>query len=238
MNDSLKIVTIAILSAAVLFSVYLIIKTQLSRLGRTPGAAASPLVTYFGEKISGFIVLGIIPWFLFVKILSLTPGEVGLVTGKSAEYWYLLAAMLAVVSILTYFVSGRETMWERYPQLSQKVWTLKYSVLSLSGWFLYILGYEFLFRGILWSVCYDQLGFYPALSINLGLYALAHLDQGPGMTIGSIPAGIVLCLFSMVTGSFIFSFLIHFWMAANNELFCIFRNPDIRFRIFEGRSEI
>jgi uncharacterized protein len=129
-------------------------------------------------------------------------------------------------------------MQEKYPQLRIKIWTLKYSIISLSGWFLYLFGYEFFFRGILLYTCFRAFGFWPALIINIILYAIVHIDQGAGLSLGSIPMGILLCMITLLTGSFLFAFIIHFWMAMNNEIFSIYNNPDLMFSIrIKGRGE-
>jgi membrane protease YdiL (CAAX protease family) len=44
----------------------------------------------------------------------------------------------------------------------------------------YIFGYELLFRGIVWFTCFEAFGFWPALLINLFLYAVVHLQKKDG----------------------------------------------------------
>jgi membrane protease YdiL (CAAX protease family) len=105
-----------------------------------------------------------------------------------------------------------------------KVVTPEFRLVTIGGWILYILGYEFLFRGVLWVTCYAAFGLWAAFAVNIVLYALAHLDQGRFMTYGAIPFGALLCYLAYLTGSFFFAFLIHSWLAVNNLVFPVFSN--------------
>jgi membrane protease YdiL (CAAX protease family) len=190
-----------------------------------------PAIHYLTEKITGFFLFGIIPFLLFVCLIGILPSEAGFTSGVSGRYWYLLVIFLAIVTVLTFIGSKKKITQERYPQLRIKVWSLKYSIISVSGWILYILGYEFFFRGIFLFICFREFGFWAALLINVFLYALVHLDQGVFMSLGSVPLGVILCLLSLLTGSFLFAFLIHSWMALSNEIFSIYHNPSLSFRL-------
>jgi membrane protease YdiL (CAAX protease family) len=193
----------------------------------------NPVVPYFSEKLLGFILFGIIPFLSFVILSDFLSPESVMTLGTSVRYWYILLPVLLVVSVLTFTSSGRKAVQERYPQLRIRVWFLKDILISLSGWIIYILGYEFFFRGILWVSCFTAFGFWPALIINIILYALVHLDQGVAMSLGAIPVGVVFCLLTFLSGSFFPAFLIHSFMAVSTELFSIYNNPDlvVRFKL-------
>ena len=46
------------------------------------------------------------------------------------------------------------------------------------GWFLYLFGYEFLFRGVLLIPLIDPLGMWPAIAINIAVYSATHIPKG------------------------------------------------------------
>jgi len=216
-----------ILSVLLLFLLYYLIRKHniISGLILNPGR--NRIVVYISEKLIGFLLFGIIPFSLFIILSGLLSSESVMTLGTSAHYWYILPPLLLVVSVLTFSSSRKKAMQGRYPQLSIRVWSVKYLLISSSAWIIYILGYEFLFRGILWVSCFTAFGFWPALIINAVLYAIVHLDQGATMSLGSIPVGIVFCLLTFLTGSFFPAFLIHSYMAVSTELFSIYNNPDL-----------
>jgi membrane protease YdiL (CAAX protease family) len=117
------------------------------------------------------------------------------------------------------------------PQPGIKTWTLKYLAINVFGWVIYILGYEFFLRGVLWFTCLRAFGPGPALLINVALYALVHSGQGKEMILGSIPLGLIFCLITWLTGSIFFVFILHSWIAISMDIFAIYNNKELRFGI-------
>ena len=226
-----------ILSLLILFLLYYILRREriISRVILANLHETDPGIPFFLEKLTGFFLFGIVPFILYVIISGLKPAEVGLTMVISRNYLGILVPLLISVSILTYIGSKKKTTRDRYPQLRIMKWSLSNCLVDISGWIVYILGYEFFFRGILWFVCFRSFGLWPALIINMILYAIVHLDQGIVMSVGAIPVGIIFCLLTLLTGSFLFAFLIHSWMAINNDLFSIYHNPDMSFN-FPGKG--
>jgi membrane protease YdiL (CAAX protease family) len=214
-----------------LFLLYYLIRKHniISELMFSPGR--NPVIAYFSEKLIGFVLFGIVPFLVFIVLSGFFSSESVMTFGTSFHFLYILLPLLLIVLVLTFSSSGRKAMQARYPQLRIKLWTVSDILISVSGWIIYLLGYEFFFRGILWIACYSAFGFWPALIINTILYAIVHLDQGATMSLGTIPVGIVFCLLTFLTGSFFPAFLIHSFMAVSTELFSIYNNPDIGVRL-------
>ncbi|MGB8357215.1 MAG: CPBP family intramembrane glutamic endopeptidase [Bacteroidales bacterium] len=188
-----------------------------------------PALSFISEKITGFLLFGLVPFLLCVITPGLNSSKNILTPGKSEHYWYILLILFIIITFLTFNGSKRKTIQERSPRIRIKNWTIKYCIIATSGWIIYILGYEFLFRGILWLVCYRAFGLWVALVINIVLYVAVHLDQGLAMSLGAVPFGILLCLLTFLTGSFLFAFLIHGWLAISTEIFSVYNNPDLSF---------
>ena len=188
-------------------------------------------LNFISYKLTGILFTGIIPFILFILILKTEPSRIGLVIGSTFHFWYLLILLVLVTALLSFNLSKGKNVQERSPELKIMDWFPRHIVLSVSSWVLYILGYEFLFRGILWFLCSEAFGFWPALFINLLLYFLVHLPQGKFMAIGALPVGIVLCLLSQVTGSFIPAFLIHSLIAVLTDLFSLYHNPEVHLHL-------
>jgi membrane protease YdiL (CAAX protease family) len=195
-----------------------------------PSGSAGSL-EFISFKLTGILFTGIIPFIIFVLILRTEPSRIGLVIGQTFYFWYLLILLMLVTAIISFNLSKGSNVQERSPELKIMDWFPRHIVLSVSAWVLYILGYEFLFRGVLWFLCYEAFGFWPALVINLLLYFLVHLPQGKFMAIGALPVGIVLCLLSHLTGSFIAAFLIHSFIAVLTDLFSLYHNHEVRLHL-------
>jgi uncharacterized protein len=222
---------IIITALLILFLLYYLARKHnlVSEMMLSPGR--NPVIAFFCEKLLGFALLGIVPFLTFIVFSGFLSFESVMTFGTTVQYWYVMLPLLFLVLVLTFISSRRKAMLSRYPQLRISVWYLEDILLSASGWIIYILGYEFLFRGILWIACFNAFGFWPALIINTAIYAFVHLDQGAAMSFGAIPAGIVFCLLSFFTGSFFPAFLLHSFMAVSTELFTIYYNPDIVVRL-------
>ena len=116
-----------------------------------------------------------------------------------------------------------------YPQIRAGEWDLKMVIGNLSAWAFYLLGYEFLFRGLLLFPLVAEIGLWPAIAINIGLYSATHIPKGLSETIGAIPLSIVLCLLSVQTGTIWIAFFVHLAIAWTNTSVALKHNPDMRF---------
>ncbi|HKK42556.1 MAG TPA: CPBP family intramembrane glutamic endopeptidase [Bacteroidales bacterium] len=179
----------------------------------------SPAV-FFLVKFTGLIFFGVIPFIILSTTTDDNLSYKLLDAGLSGKYWYAIPVIFLIITFLS-FISAKRKNGNRSPIRSMAA-THEYRFVTISGWIIYILGYEFLFRGILWAVCFAAYGFWMAFAINIIMYALAHLDQGPFMTLGAIPFGALLCYITFLTGSFLFAFLIHSWLAVNNQVFPVY----------------
>ncbi len=114
-----------------------------------------------------------------------------------------------------------------YPQMRIQKWTRKILWTNLLSWALYLLGYEFLFRGVLFFPLYHEIGLWPAIAVNVALYTGSHVPYGRKITLPTIPLAIVLCLLSAQTGTIWIAFLVHLAIAWTNTLTGIKQNPDM-----------
>lgn len=188
----------------------------------------SEIADFLSFKLSGIIFTGVIPFILFLWVLKLSPSRIGLVPGRTSGYWYILLILIIITLTFSFYSSKSPLIRARSPELRLKDWYPKHVILSAGTWVLYLLGYEFLFRGVLWFLCAGAFGFWPALAVNLVLYSLVHLPQGVQMAVGAIPVGIIFCLLSHLTGSFLPAFIIHSFIAVSTEMFSLYNEPDVR----------
>ncbi len=221
----------AIISVPVLFLLYIIIvKSNIIAVFQSSGNI-DPAIPFFILKLTGFVLFGIVPFILFTSLSGCLPAKAVLTTGTSGHLWHVLVCLILLVTVITFYTSRSKALQARSPQLRIKVWSITDFLISISGWVIYLFGYEYLFRGILWITCYTAFGFWPALSVNVLLYSMAHIDQGLAMSAGAVPVGIVFCILALLTGSFLPAFLLHTWMAVCTEIFSVYHNPEITVRI-------
>jgi membrane protease YdiL (CAAX protease family) len=117
----------------------------------------------------------------------------------------------------------------RYPQMKLTEWTRPLVAYNLLLWALFLVAYEFMYRGILlYSLLPYGVGL--AVTINAALYALTHVHKGLTETLAAAPFGVALCLLTVATGSFWTAAFIHVSLAVGNGLGAIRFRPDITLR--------
>jgi membrane protease YdiL (CAAX protease family) len=196
-----------------------------------PSLTENETLEFACEKVTGVVLTGIVPALLFIVILRSDPSGIGFTAGMISRIKYPLVILLIIIPFLTFYSSKNPRIHKISPELRTKTWHFHHVALSLSCWLVYLFGYEFFFRGILWFLCFNALGFWWALAINIALYSIVHIPKGPIMTWGAIPLGTLLCFLTSITGSFLPAFLIHSTMALSTELFSVYNNPEFQFHV-------
>lgn len=168
-------------------------------------------------RFMGFILLGLVPLTtaLFYS-KSLTDYGFAFISGRNSLWISLISigAFLAAV----FFRSGKGIDTTYYPQVRISSWDSRAHTLNILSWSLYLLGYEFMLRGLLFFTCLHAFGLIPAIVINSVIYSLIHIFKGKGEAFGAFFLGIVLCLLAYYTNSFILPFILHVILAVGNDL--------------------
>ena len=182
------------------------------------------------QRLLGVSFLGIIPFFLSMMFTSkgLAGYGVSCMNFDLTLYWTVGLSCLVVFT--SYLNVRKPSNLAMYPQIRVQEWSA--SLLFQSGitWALYLLAYEFLFRGILFFTFLDLYGLVPAIAINVSIYALAHIPKGIKEAVGAIPFGIIICLLTYKTGTIWVAFFVHVVMALGNEWLSIYANPAMTFK--------
>ena len=187
----------------------------------------------FFTKYFGFISMGILPTILCLVFLpELTLADLGLTfiykTAQFSIFWILGLSILIIP--LVYFSAKKPKNLVNYPQIRAKVWTKKMIFINALGWFLYLFGYEFLFRGVLLIPLIEPLGMWPAIAINIALYSATHIPKGLDETVGAIPLGFVLCLLTISSGTIWIAFIVHVVMAWTNTFTALKFHPEMNLK--------
>ena len=177
--------------------------------------------------------MGILPTILCLVFLpKLTLADLGLTfIYKTAQFSIFWISGLSILIIpLVYFSAKKPKNLVNYPQIRAKVWTKKMIFINALGWFLYLFGYEFLFRGILLIPLIEPLGMWPAIAINIALYSATHIPKGLDETVGAIPLGFVLCLLTISSGTIWIAFIVHVVMAWTNTFTALKFHPEMNLK--------
>ena len=179
------------------------------------------------QRILGFLFLGVLSVLIILILSDLSLKEYGLsFTFRSAPpgwSWLLIPMIL----IMGYFAARKPGNLKNYPQIRAKTWTSGMIAISGISWVLFLVGYEFLFRGFVLHASLELMDPVPAIVLNCALYAFAHFYKGPGETFGAIPVGIVLCYITLSTGNIWAAVILHSVMALSNEWFSLRAHPEM-----------
>jgi membrane protease YdiL (CAAX protease family) len=188
----------------------------------------------FFTKIFGFVAMGIIPVTICVCFLDIPFAKYGLTfipeTTMFSLAWIIGLSVLVIP--LVHFSARKAKNLVNYPQVRSKVWTKKMVYMNAIGWFLYLFGYEFLFRGVLLIPLVDPefgIGIWPAIAVNIALYSATHIPKGLDETVGAIPLGLVLCLLTLASGTIWIAFIVHVAMAWTNFFTALKFNPETNY---------
>ena len=186
----------------------------------------------FFTKYFGFFSMGVIPTIVCTSFLpNITIENLGFTiiydTTLFSVLWII--GLSALVIPLVYFSAKKDKNLINYPQIRAKKWTTRTVLINALGWFLYLFGYEFLFRGVLLIPLIEPLGMWPAIAINTALYSATHIPKGLDETIGAIPLGIVLCLLTISSGTIWIAFIVHVVMAWTNTFTALKYNTEMQF---------
>jgi membrane protease YdiL (CAAX protease family) len=185
------------------------------------------------NRLFGFLIMGVVPaviCLLFMPKYLLS--DYGLTFIRETSLLSLLCILgLAVIVIPTAYTSAKKPKnLVNYPQIRAKTWTNRIIIINALGWALYLLGYEFLFRGILLFPLVANLGVWNAIAINIALYSATHIPKGLDETIGAIPLGSVLCILTLISGTIWIAFLVHLAMAWTNSFTALKFHPDMHYK--------
>lgn len=187
----------------------------------------------FFTKYFGFISMGILPTIVCLMMIpDLSLADYGLAIIPETTIFTLVwtLGLSAVIIPVASFSARKPKNLVNYPQIRAKNWTQKTYILNLLGWALYLFGYEFLFRGILFVPLIEPMGLWGAIAVNIALYSATHIPKGLDETIGAAPLGLLLCLLTVTSGTIWIAFLVHVAMAWTNSLTALKFHPEIHYK--------
>ena len=199
---------------------------RLAAAGSTGVSQQEALV--YAEKAVGFVTLGLIPALVSVFLPGgLRAAGLRLPAGPNAFWWSLLPVLFFAALVRVRPRHRVNTAF--YPQVRQNRWDRRRVMRNSFFWCLYLLGYEFSFRGFLFFPLLQSMGLAAAIALNCALYALAHLYKGAGEAFGAFFLGIILCVIAWATGSFVIPLIVHIILALSNDYAAVAAHPEMSF---------
>jgi len=181
------------------------------------------------QRAAGVVFLGLFPGLITLFALNLRFRNYGTALKfKPTDFFWTAGAGIGAF-LVSLIVSKVVDNYKIYPQIRVQSWGLPLILKNGLSWMAYLLAYEFLFRGIVLFISVKAIGYWPAIILNVFLYALAHWPKGIKEVLGAVPFGIVLCLITLETGSIWAAFFVHSVLALSGDHFSLLSNPEMRY---------
>ena len=224
-----KNVFVAITVAVLAFIFYYFINRSITNWieDKNKFSKTNQLFKHALSKFLGLILFGIFPASLVILILPMNFRELGIGTQNMTKSFLYSLPLGFFAIIINRFAASKPKNLAVYPQMRIPVWTPVLFIFNAICWSVYLLGYEFLFRGVLLFLCLPQMGVINSVTINTAFYSLAHVHKGFRETIGAIPLGIILCILTLQTGTIWCAFLIHVTLALSNDFWSVYHNKEM-----------
>ncbi|MEJ5264431.1 MAG: CPBP family intramembrane glutamic endopeptidase [Bacteroidales bacterium] len=209
-------IVLSILVVTFCYSLYYFLFYKNTFWERWLGADESKYTRVCLMRIAGFFIF-LLPYLLTSDTTPAPPTQLkGLFLSVSISVCILLLVLM------NFFAARSPQNLAMYPQIRLKHWKFSDILISSFTWILYLIGYEHLFRGYLFFTSLQHFDIVSAIGLNVALYMLVHIPKGYKETFGSIPMGIVLCLFAYYTGNVWIPIILHSTLALSNEWLSIY----------------
>lgn len=172
-------------------------------------------------RLLGFGLFGVLPGLIMLIKFAKPLSQYGMNLNNQSLtlYWILGLSSLAV--LVNYFAARSPQNLKMYPQIRIKRWNGTLITINSLSWMAYLLGYEFMFRGILLFGLLPYFDLWIVIGLNALLYSLAHIPKGRRETLAAFPFGILLCIICLEAGNLWIAFFVHSALALSNDMFSV-----------------
>ncbi len=146
------------------------------RLRRRFGSESS-VAFIVARRVSGGVLLGLVPAALAALVVPDWTRATGLARGPGATTLVLTAALTAFVIWSMKIASRRASVRAEYPEIRARVWSSGLIVLNVTTWAFYMLGYEYVFRGFVLFPLAARCGWPLAVIASSALYVATHVGR-------------------------------------------------------------
>ncbi len=189
--------------------------------------ANKELSLFFARKFTGFIFLGIIPGIIYFILKYPEPMNFGI------SFRHFTANITIILFLVVLIISTAYLHQKLNPDFTavivkSNLRSFQVVVFNLFGWAIYLVAYEFLFRGILLFECYYAFGLWPAVVINVAFYSAIHMPEGKDQVIGALIFGTVAGYFALTRGTILIPVFMHLALNISTILFSIHLTKNVK----------
>jgi uncharacterized protein len=183
-----------------------------------------PMVDFYNYRLTElkaydrFILYFIIPMLIILLLFRESPAEYGFTLGNWRVGLMWTAVGCVGMAIILWFASQAPTMEQYYvARAPQETWRIIYlNGVDLFGW-------EFIWRGLLLFAFARAFGPGPAIFLQAVPFAFMHLGKPPLETFSTIFGGAAFGFVAWQSGSFVYPWLIHWFIACYTMLLVVSR---------------
>jgi membrane protease YdiL (CAAX protease family) len=183
---------------------------------------------FLSKKILGFLFLGVFPGILYFSFLDPVFSFYELFNAPFLSSLKIIL-ILVIIIILIVFVSQKSNPQRNSLQMKITDWNFQLFGIDAFGWGIYLLAYEFLFRGILLFASYHSFGFWPAIAVNVVIYSAIHMINSKEEAIGAIIFGSIAAYFALSQGTILIPVFMHIALSLSSDYFSIRLNKNLKF---------
>lgn len=199
-------------------------------INRTFGQTA-PVYAVIFPRLLGILFFGLIPYAVMHSAFPEHFDAAYLQWGNGDRIIFWTLGLLAVILPVIWISSKKAAHLAQYPQIRYPQWTPGILIASALTWIGYLFAYEFLFRGLLFTVSLSaDFGLTWAIALNIALYALVHWPKGKVEVLASIPFGLIIIWATIDTGNLWVAVLAHCGLALSDEWLSLYHHPDIHLK--------
>lgn len=180
-------------------------------------------------RYAGLFYFALIPMLVVFLVLPRNAAYYGLSFVNLSESLLWTIGLGVVILFMQSRSAGKEGNTKQYPQIRINNWDIKLVLKNSLGWFIYLLAYEFLYRGLLLFGLIEAFGTWPAIFVNTIIYSLAHIPKGNKEALAAIPFGIILCILTIRTETIWISVFVHVVLALSNDFFALAASKTMKF---------
>ena len=186
------------------------------------------IILFLFKKISGFLILGVVPGVLYYFFLAHDFEKFGFSIQHFNNNFSVIFLLVLAITVVLFF-NQKTNRQNNSTQINLTEWNILLFIINAMGWIFYLIGYEFLFRGILLFECYNSFGFWPAIAINVAIYSAIHMPFGKEQTIGALIFGFIACYFTISQGTLLIPIAMHASLSIISDFFSIKYNVNLSF---------
>lgn len=180
----------------------------------------------------GALIFGLVPILFYVLVGRHPLTGLGLTLPQGDLVWHLLAILLLMAAVpVSFYQAKSKQNLDHYPQIREVEWTSSLIIHNAVSWMVYLVGYEILYRGLLWFPLQESFGVPIAMLVNLGFYSITHSAKSFREGLATLPIGFLLLLLAWKTESIFYAVLVHWTMALCNSFFSVRHHPNMKFVI-------